>query len=84
MALRYTGRADILSVNGKLYAKRKIYDKNPSAYDGSLDKPLNISKEDALNLTVNSNSNLHSFADAKGEDILDSATKPASVSAKEK
>lgn len=73
MALKYTGQTDVLSVNGKLYAKPKLVEKNPKAYDGSFDKPIpGMTRANALHLIENSS--LHSF-DEDGQDLLEKVTK---------
>ena len=76
MALQYTGRARTLSFHGKVYAKKELYDKNPSAFSGSLDKPIpGMTKELALSMVERSN--LHSFEDvSSGEDLLEQSTAP--------
>jgi hypothetical protein len=85
MALRYTGRADMLVVaeTGKRYIRDpKWFAKNypGEKYDGTFADPLTgLTTESALKMMESSN--MHSFENTKGEDILDKETAPAAVSA---
>lgn len=76
MALKYTGRARTLNIHGKIYAQKDLYDKNPKAFSGSLEKPIpGMTNELALHLVEQSN--LHSFEDVgSGEDLLERSTVP--------
>lgn len=74
MPLKYTGRADTLTVGGKTYAKPELYKKHPEMYDSSFDKAIPISQQDALNLI--NQSGMHSFETVQGEDLEDKVTSP--------
>jgi hypothetical protein len=73
MALKYTGRADVLHINGKSYAKKELYEKDSDKYDGSLDKTIpGMTRASALHLIENSS--IHSFEE-DGKDLLDMTTR---------
>lgn len=78
MALKYTGRADVLIINNKRYAQPKTYAKEPHMYDGTLDKPIpGLTKEQATKLVEVSK--LHSFEE-NGEDLEEKLTQPTTNS----
>lgn len=64
--LKYTGRADVLSIDGRTYRRA----------DGDFDKPIQISKARAAQMAAGSR--LHSFEDADG-DVLETATAPTNA-----
>lgn len=77
MGLKYTGRADELTINGKTYATEKLYKKDKSKkYAGSFEKSIPITKTEALHLMENSS--IHSFEE-DGEDLLETITGPIQV-----
>lgn len=71
MALKYTGRADVLVVDGKSYRRGGGKDADGTTY-GDFEH-VNISKSRAAHMAAQSR--LHSFEDADG-DILEAATAP--------
>lgn len=79
MALRYSGRASMLNINGKTYVPIEVYRKSPSSYDGNFES-VQISRPEAEHLMAQSN--LHMFEDIKtGANVLDEATKPSAEKA---
>lgn len=78
MALKYTGNAATFNFEGKLYARPDVYAKNPTMYDASYDSPIiGLSRERAARMSASSN--LHSFEDEKGVDVLESVTEPMNI-----
>lgn len=73
MALKYTGRADVLVVDGKPYRKGGGEDADGVKY-GDFEH-VQISKARAAQMMAGSR--LHRFEDAAGQDVLDAATAPA-------
>lgn len=70
----YTGRADALEFNGKLYGKPALARKNPDMYDGDFDSPIPGMDENTARRLVN-RSNLHSF-DVDNADLMEQLTRP--------
>ena len=72
MALKYTGSADVLVVDGKSYRRGGGEDAAGVKY-GDFDH-VNISKTRAGLLAAQSR--LHSFEDADGDDVIDTKAAP--------
>lgn len=70
MALKYTGRADVLVVDGKAYRR------GGGEGFGDLDR-VQISKARAAQLMAGSR--LHRFEDADGQDVFETETAPAAA-----
>lgn len=73
MALKYTGTATVLVVDGKSYRRGGGEGADGTKY-GDFDR-VNISKSRAAQLSAQSKG--HSFEDADGNDVLDAETAPA-------
>ena len=81
MALKYTGRSDTLTVNGKTYARKETYDKDPDLYDGTFDKAIpGLTQDMAIHLM--NQSRMHTFETVQGEDFAEKVTAPSTTTAK--